>query len=221
MAVSQQSPRQDRRRARTRLALVEAGQGLFADRDVDSVSVDEIAAAADVAKGTFYNYFTDKEELAQVVAATVRGEVEAAITGLTGSITDPATRLALAVVSFLRYAHDRPDSARVMLRLFAGATATAAPVNQRARSLIAQGFASGRFRAPSESAAILLLIGAVQAGMAHLLDHGSRATLIETAEGLCQLILHGLGVPAPTATRIARNAVAAVFEGADSGGVPA
>ncbi|MGD0547962.1 MAG: TetR/AcrR family transcriptional regulator [Terracidiphilus sp.] len=36
---------------------------LFARRDLDSVTIDEIAAAADVGKGTVYNYFSTKEDI--------------------------------------------------------------------------------------------------------------------------------------------------------------
>jgi len=55
----------DRRRARTREALLSAGRALFAARDVDGVSIDEIVAAAEVAKGSFYNHFTDKDVFAR------------------------------------------------------------------------------------------------------------------------------------------------------------
>ena len=53
--------RVDRRRERTRAALMRAGQVLFATRSVDAVSIDDIVAAAEVAKGSFYNHFPDKE----------------------------------------------------------------------------------------------------------------------------------------------------------------
>ncbi|MGA9063147.1 MAG: helix-turn-helix domain-containing protein [Terracidiphilus sp.] len=36
---------------------------LFSRRGLDAVTIDEIAAAADVGKGTVYNYFTTKEDI--------------------------------------------------------------------------------------------------------------------------------------------------------------
>lgn len=66
------TPRPDRRRQRTRAALLEAGRRLFAARSVEAVTIDDIVAAADVAKGSFYNHFTDREALAREVAAEIR-----------------------------------------------------------------------------------------------------------------------------------------------------
>ena len=63
--VSAPTRRVDRRRARTRAALLKAGRTLLASRDVQGLSVDEIVAAADVAKGSFYNHFTDKDMFAR------------------------------------------------------------------------------------------------------------------------------------------------------------
>ena len=62
--------RTDPRRDRTRDALLNAGRSLFAHRDVDGVSVDEIVEAAAVAKGSFYNHFADKDVFAREIAAS-------------------------------------------------------------------------------------------------------------------------------------------------------
>ncbi len=58
-------------RARTRQALIRAGLGLFAAQGFAATTVDQVAAAAGVAKGTLYNYFPSKEDvaLAGLVAA--------------------------------------------------------------------------------------------------------------------------------------------------------
>ena len=38
-------------------------RGLFAEHGFDAVTVDQVAAAADVAKKTVFNYFPTKEDL--------------------------------------------------------------------------------------------------------------------------------------------------------------
>ena len=55
--------RNERRKARTRGALLAAGQRLFGEQGFDATTVAEIADAADVAIGSFYNYFDTKDEL--------------------------------------------------------------------------------------------------------------------------------------------------------------
>ena len=52
-----------RKRKQTWLAIHAAALSLFEEHGFDAVSVDQIAAAANVARGTFFNYFDSKEEL--------------------------------------------------------------------------------------------------------------------------------------------------------------
>ena len=55
--------RNERRKARTRSALLAAAQHLFGEQGFDATTIAEIAEQADVAIGSFYNYFDTKEEL--------------------------------------------------------------------------------------------------------------------------------------------------------------
>ncbi len=53
--------RRERRRIETRERIFEAAMRLVSERDFDAVTVEMITEAADVGKGTFFNYFTSKE----------------------------------------------------------------------------------------------------------------------------------------------------------------
>jgi AcrR family transcriptional regulator len=61
--MSDQLGLRERKKLRTREAISEAATALFLDRGFDSVSVADVAAAADVSKMTVFNYFPAKEDL--------------------------------------------------------------------------------------------------------------------------------------------------------------
>jgi AcrR family transcriptional regulator len=52
----------ERKRRDTRLAIISAARALVLDRGLDAVTIDQIAAAADVSPRTFFNYFGSKDE---------------------------------------------------------------------------------------------------------------------------------------------------------------
>ena len=53
----------ERKQRKTREAILAAAMDLFAERGFDRVTVDEIAARAEVGRTTFFRYLTDKQEL--------------------------------------------------------------------------------------------------------------------------------------------------------------
>ena len=199
-------PALDRRRQRTRAALLQAGQSLFASRSVDAVSVDDIVGTAEVAKGSFYNHFTDKDELAREIAAAIRAEVEALVDATNRDIADPAVRMARAFAVYVRFAHDQPERARAMLRLLAGATLPDLPLNKGVRFDLEAGLASGRFSGLPLQAALLLVMDIVQIGLIHVLEHPGDEAWIASVPLLAGE-LRGLGVPFEEAQALARAAI--------------
>ncbi|WP_309485419.1 TetR/AcrR family transcriptional regulator [Streptomyces sp. WELS2] len=55
--------RRERNKIRTKERLYDAALTLFTEQGYDDTSIDQIAERADVARGTFFNYFQHKEDL--------------------------------------------------------------------------------------------------------------------------------------------------------------
>src|ERR1035437_3948498 len=84
--------RRQRRAAETRLRLFRCALQLFAERGFPNVTVEDITEAADVGKGTFFNYFQSKEHVLGVMAEIQLGKVrEAAALAEEGQQTIQAT----------------------------------------------------------------------------------------------------------------------------------
>ena len=84
--------RRERRAAETRLRLFRCALALIAERGLPNVTVENITEAADVGKGTFFNYFQTKEHVLGVMAEIQIGKIrEAASKASNGKQTIYAT----------------------------------------------------------------------------------------------------------------------------------
>jgi len=68
MAPAKMAGRRERRAAETRLRLFRCALQLIAERGLDGVTIEDITEAADVGKGTFFNYFGTKEHVLGVMS---------------------------------------------------------------------------------------------------------------------------------------------------------
>jgi len=128
--------RRQRRAAETRIKLFRCALQLFAERGFSSVTVEDITDAADVGKGTFFNYFESKDHVLGVMAEIQLGKVAEALALASDgkqNIESVLHRL------FLRAAEEpgrSPDLARALISSFLA--------SQGVRSLIARNMQEGR-----------------------------------------------------------------------------
>lgn len=203
--------RVDRRRARTRAALLQAGRTLLASRDVQGLSVDEIVAAADVAKGSFYNHFADKDVFAREIGAAVRRQVEEAVIKANTGVADPRLRLAQALCVFVRFAIEHRDSAQVLWRLNSGATMADAPVNRGLREEVRQASRTAPSAQLDVEIGILLVMGTIIIAMRHVLEERVVTPPATIAVQMSAGMLRSLGLPARRAQQLAIRAAKDVF----------
>ncbi|MEJ3749608.1 TetR family transcriptional regulator [Actinomycetes bacterium KLBMP 9797] len=109
--------RLDRRKARTRAALVSAARAMLTSRDPAGVSIQEITDAADVGFGSFYNHFTSKQELFEAAVDEVIEEHGAMLDEITAGLRDPAEVFAAAVRITARFPKTHPELAKIIERV--------------------------------------------------------------------------------------------------------
>ncbi len=87
--------RRERKKMETRQALIEAAADLFHEKGYEATTVEEITERADVAKGTFFNYFPSKEALLSELAVWEAEQLRAALDVERGAPASPVARLKL------------------------------------------------------------------------------------------------------------------------------
>jgi AcrR family transcriptional regulator len=201
-------PRVARKRERTRGELVAAAERLVAERGLDALSIDEITEEADVAKGTFYTHFEDKEDLAAAVGKRIRVELEDKITATNEGVTDAAIRMANGLSSLFAFAIAQPVRARALLRLIPGVVDPDTPINAGIRGDVAMGVKAKRFSVASVNAAVVATLGiAMSTGMR--LSDATRpaASPFAFAAEVVATALVALGLKQDEATRLAKTAM--------------
>jgi len=136
--------RQDRRRAKTRSALLQAAKRLLATKGFHGTKIADIAAAADVGTGTFYLYFPTKDALfADLVRETAIAASEA-ISAAKAACTDPIERARVGGETFFRFAADNRDVFKILFGHSAQFDELLREVHQIFIADIEHDFAAGR-----------------------------------------------------------------------------
>jgi AcrR family transcriptional regulator len=108
--------RRERRKRETHHRLMGAALRLFREQGYDATTVEQIAGAADVAKGTFFNYFETKEAILPALAEWRLHQLEDVLLPERGAPASPVACIKLA----LRLVAEDPLSHPVLTRrLFA------------------------------------------------------------------------------------------------------
>jgi AcrR family transcriptional regulator len=141
--------RRERRAAETRLRLFRCALQLFAERGFANVTVEEITEAADVGKGTFFNYFESKDHVLGVMAEIQLGKVREAL-----ELAEHHEQTTYSVLHHLfhRAAEEpgrSPDLARALISSFLASEAVRKIIErnmQEGRRMIAEVVAAGQKR---------------------------------------------------------------------------
>ena len=137
--------RLDRRKARTRQALIDAAVRLIAEGRGDRASIAEITEEADIGFGSFYNHFDSKEQLFATASQEVLERWGQLIDRASAGITDPAELFAVGTRITGRLGWTHPEIAGFLVG--SGLDVLDIPIGLAPRALrdIEAGKAAGRF----------------------------------------------------------------------------
>lgn len=198
--------KRDRNRRMRIEQLCAAGLKLFLERGVDVVTIDDIAKEAGTAKGNFYRYFVDKEDLVTAIlepASThLREAFDSCETALEAAHDDASLNAAYQAfaVRLIPLAFSHGDVVRLYLQnTRAPSSGARAPirgladeVRQRAVDLTEFAVDHGLLRIRDPRISALAVIGAVEQLSYSVLDGELDAPASQIAVTLISLVLSGI-----------------------------
>lgn len=209
MMATQDRREQDRARRRNEILL--SARAVFAQQGFRRATVDEIAQRAEVAKGTIYLYFENKEavlaELVLLALAELRSQLAAAVE--THSILQPDGQLRAMADAYLLFSQRSPDFYHLLTAFDGGGLgndlspqrnelilAASRHTLDLVSQVIADGMALGMFAARDARQAAAVLWAGLN-GALTLLSHPIRRSMVTTdLPGLyhatLELLLKGL-----------------------------
>lgn len=190
------------KRERTRRQLIDAAIRVFAEKGVANSSIQEIAVAAGVANGTFYNHFPTKEAVMEAVAVQTARILSERIDESYRHITDAAERMAIGNRRYVGLALDHPEWARMMMDVVLVSPELIEVTASYVREDLQLGIRQGRFRVPSQLAAINVIIGTCTGAMRAAI---AGAVPKNHAQATATVVLRALGMDFDEAAEVARR----------------
>ena len=192
--------------------ILDVAARLFAGHRFHEARMEDIAAAAEVGKGTIYRYFKDKEELYLALLERAACGISQRLRRETESAETVRERLEGVIQAILGYFDENPH----LFDLIQHAEAMSRPqalvswqrwrdeVNDMVRQIFVEARESGAFAVADPELAALLLLG----GLRSVLRFGSKPHAPDLGRRIADLLLQGAACPleagrgAPESTRL-------------------
>ena len=195
--------RLERRKQRTRAALIKAAQRLIAEGRAN-VPILEITQAADVGMGSFYNHFDSKEQLFEAAVTDVLDAHGAMLDRLTESIDDPAETFALSFRMTGRLFRRRPQESEILLAHGPALLSSDRGLAPRALRDIKAGADAGRFQVDDPELALATAGGALL-GLGKLLRDDPDRDDAKAADAVTESVLRLFGLTAEEAHELCQR----------------
>ncbi len=184
--------RVDRRKQRTRAALLAAARRFLAEGR-SNVSIQQITDAADVGFGSFYNHFESKEALFEAAVEEVLEAYAALRDELVAEYHDPAEVFAVSFRMTGRLQRQLPEMVRVLLNEGMGILLRERGLAPRALKDIEAAVEAGRFDIENAQLGLMTAGGALL-GLLQLLDADPDADAEALTDQMTARLLRAFGM---------------------------
>lgn len=192
------------RREQTRRRLLSAAMAVFAEKGTDAPLIDDFIAAAGVARGTFYNYFSTTQELLDAVTAELSDAILASVDKVVLRIPDPLERMVCGCLLYMHFAVDLPNWGAFVMRTGFRSRASGKLVDVYLPRDLSLAHEAGQVAYPSVQAARDLVLGCVNRAILSALAGDMPPDYLRQ---MMVLALRGLGVAPERAQALSEMAL--------------
>ena len=193
------------RSGRTRAELLAAARTLYAARSFDQVTVDEVVAAAGVAKGTFYVHFDSLTDLQSIIADELAREYDELLQPRRLALDDPIERIAAGCGAFILQTLRDPAWGMLVARSAAAMPHVAGVARKRLEEDIDRAARDGHLGGVTPELAFDFATGI----MLHMmLSAPQRQRSPQQASAIVAGVLRAIGVAPGKAAAVAQRAIA-------------
>lgn len=199
------TPPPDKRWLRTRERLLQAGFELIGEGGAEGASIDALVARAGISKQTFYNHFSDRDQLTAALTLESRLVIQQAIAASNADVVDPVQRLARGVATYARQSVVNPFLAQFVART----TITRGLFDEGNRGLeedIGAGVAQGRLQVDHPPTAVMFVIGVTATLIAQITSSRNGGDAATQCREMLTMLLKALGCGGDEGRQIAAQA---------------
>ena len=172
--------------------MLESARDLVAERGSDRISIQEITKRADVATGTYYNYFETKRDIFVAVALHLRSQMQQDLEPVRNKIKDPAMRVTITLRFYFNQAFSHYEWREFTKNTGLSRELVLHQPEEEALHDIKEGIKGGRFRVDDPSFTQSLIIGMVKHVISQIESGEANEACIDFA---IRSILQMLGLP--------------------------
>lgn len=174
----------------------------MATAGVEGTTVSAITERADLGAGTFYNYFSSRDEIIEAVVASAVEKLGQRLDALTCGMDDAADIYSFSLRHLMQTAESDPLWGWLVVRLGVAHEQLIATLGPRARRDLMIGVQSGRFHIPDVDIATALTFGSLLSAIhAHLKGNGPA----DPSQVFAEFMLRMIGIPAGEAHEVAKR----------------